>query len=131
MIEIKESFDRRFKTALSIRGIKPVDLAKQMGISEATISQYRSGYAKPKEPRLVAIANILGVDPAWLMGLDVPMEPRQKHPGEMGQEAEKESLRIREAEAIMCKLTEENQKRAIGYLEKLLAIQEDEMELNN
>ena len=55
--------------------IKAIDLAKRSGISEATISQYRSGYSKPKDNRLVLIANILGVDPAWLMGLDVPMLP--------------------------------------------------------
>ena len=70
MIEIKESFRKRLEIALSVRGIKPVDLAKKTGISESTISQYRSGYSKPKEARLVVIANALGVDPAWLMGLD-------------------------------------------------------------
>lgn len=75
MVEIKEPFSVRLSKALDLRDMKPADLARKLGISESTISQYRSGYSKPKDKRLVIIANILRVDPAWLMGLDVPMEP--------------------------------------------------------
>ena len=74
MIEIKEEFRYRLERALVVRNIKPSELAKSTGISEATISQYRSGYSKPKDTRLVQIANCLHVDPSWLLGLDVPME---------------------------------------------------------
>ena len=73
MVEIKEEFRTRLERALEYNDMKPVDLAKLTGIAEATISQYRSGYSKPKDKRLVKIANVLHVDPAWLMGLDVPM----------------------------------------------------------
>lgn len=75
MVEIKEEFRVRFQKALDFYGLKPIDIAKRTGISEATISQYRSGYSKPKEKRLVIIAAALGVNPAWLMGLEVPMSP--------------------------------------------------------
>lgn len=74
MIEQVSSFKDRLNEALRIRNIKPVELSEKTGISESTISQYRSGYAKPKEPRLGIIANALYVNPAWLMGLNVPME---------------------------------------------------------
>ena len=73
MVEIKEEFRIRLEKALAYKNMKPAELAKATDISEATISQYRSGYSKPKDQRLVSIANALGVDPAWLMGLDVPM----------------------------------------------------------
>lgn len=73
MVEIKESFKTRLEKALEYRQVKPVDLSRVTGISESTISQYRSGYSKPKDERLVIIANALHVDPAWLMGIDVPM----------------------------------------------------------
>ena len=76
MIEIKEEFKYRLEKALAEKDIKPAELAKATGISEATISQYRSGYSKPKYNRLALIANTLGVNPAWLMGIDVPMFPR-------------------------------------------------------
>lgn len=74
MIEKVSTFKDRLNEALIIRGIKPVDLSKKTHISEATISQYRNGYAEAKSERLVMIANTLQVDPSWLMGIDVPME---------------------------------------------------------
>jgi transcriptional regulator with XRE-family HTH domain len=73
MIEIKEEFKYRFEKALAEKQWKAVDISRATGISEATISQYRSGYSKPKDKRLVLLANKLGVNPSWLMGLDVPM----------------------------------------------------------
>ena len=75
MVEIKEEFKKRLEKALTQNNMKPVELSRATGISEATISQYRSGYSKPKDKRLVLIANALHVDPAWLMGVDVPMSP--------------------------------------------------------
>ena len=74
MINKVAEFKDRFNQALSIRNVMPVDLSKKTKISESTISQYRSGYAKPKEEKLAIISNALNVNPAWLMGLDVPME---------------------------------------------------------
>ena len=73
MIEIKEEFKYRLDTALAAANMKPIDLANKTGLSESTISQYRSGYSKPRDKRLVQIANALNVSPSWLMGLDVPM----------------------------------------------------------
>lgn len=72
-MDMKESFQRRLEKALAASGMKPIELSEKTGISQATISQYRSGYSKPKQPRLITIANALGVSPVWLMGLDVPM----------------------------------------------------------
>ena len=74
MINKVAEFKDRLNQALEDRNIKPVDLAYMTGISESTISQYRSGYAKPKEDKLAKISAALDVNPAWLMGLDVPME---------------------------------------------------------
>lgn len=129
MMELKESFATRFEKALSLKDIRPVDLAKKVGISEATISQYRSGYSKPKENRLVAIANALGIDPGWLMGLDVPMLPRKKQEGESGNMAERESLYLQEIDDIANQLTEENKKRLLAYARKLYDLQQTEEEL--
>ena len=75
MARTHNAFRNRLDIALNERNMKPSDLAKASGISEATISQYRSGYSKPKYDRLVSIAEVLNVDPVWLIGMDVPMEP--------------------------------------------------------
>ena len=74
MIEMISNFKDRLNQALSIRNMKPVELSAKSGISESTISQYRSGYAKPKDEKLVILSNALDVNPVWLMGMNVPME---------------------------------------------------------
>lgn len=74
MIEKVSDFKDRFNEALSIRNMKPVELSEKSGISESTISQYRSGYAKPKDDKLIALSNALDINPVWLMGLNVEME---------------------------------------------------------
>lgn len=74
MLEKVSSFSERFKEALEIKNIKAIEISEKTGISESTLSQYKGGYSKPKDKRLALIANALDVDPAWLMGLNVPMK---------------------------------------------------------
>lgn len=74
MIEKVSTFKERLNEVLEIRNKKPVELSRGTGISESTISQYRSGYAEPKEDKLAKIASYLRVNPTWLMGLNVSME---------------------------------------------------------
>ena len=74
MTQVVANFNDRLNEAIEKRGIRPVDLANRADIPEATISQYRSGYAKPKYERIVRIADALNVSLMWLMGGDVPME---------------------------------------------------------
>lgn len=73
-IEIVEDFKDRFNKALMIRNLRPIDIKEKTGISESAISQYRSGYAKPKQDKLYLLAKALRVNEAWLMGLDYPMD---------------------------------------------------------
>ena len=74
MIKKIEEFKDRLNKALELRDMRAVDITAKTGISEATISQYRSGYAKPKSDKLQLLSDALDVNPTWLMGLDVPME---------------------------------------------------------
>lgn len=74
MINKVAKFKDRFIKAMSIRNVRAVDVTAQTGIPQATISQYKTGYAQPKSDKLQKIADALDVNPAWLMGLDVPME---------------------------------------------------------
>lgn len=74
MLELISSFDKRFKEAMDIRGIKAIEISEKTGISESTLSQYKGGYSKPKDERLAMLSDVLDVEPAWLMGLNVPMK---------------------------------------------------------
>lgn len=68
--EATNLFRVRFEQALSMSGIKPSVLAKMTGVSQATLSQYRSGYSTPRKHRLLALAQALDVSAAWLSGLE-------------------------------------------------------------
>lgn len=123
MVEVKQDFKERLKIAMDLRDVKAVDIARMLGVKEGTISHYRSGYSKPKKDRLVKLANILMVDPAWLMGLDVSMLRREKHDGEMGAAAEAISLDMESAAMLIERLNTENRKKALRYMENLYQLQ--------
>lgn len=66
-------FSRRLKIALQENNMKAIDLAKKTGISKSSISDWLSGKYEAKQDKVFVLAETLGVDEGWLMGLDVPM----------------------------------------------------------
>ena len=54
--------------------MKPIDLARKLGINRAVISQYLSGRYAPNLNRLYDIAKVLNVNETYLLGLDVEIE---------------------------------------------------------
>lgn len=69
-------FAERLTQALDLRGLSAADLSRATGVAEGTISCYKSGKYQAKQNRVYEFAKALRVDPAWLMGYDVPMEPQ-------------------------------------------------------
>ena len=70
------TFPERLKECLDKEtSISATTLAEEIGMSKQAISMYISGNRNPKRPTIKAIAEILKVDEAWLMGYDVPMRP--------------------------------------------------------
>jgi len=63
----------RLREALDVRNLTQQELADMANIPKSSISQYLSGYAKPKNDRIFSMASALGVNEAWLLGYDVPM----------------------------------------------------------
>ena len=63
---------RRLKTALDSKNMKPQELADLSGVSKSSISQYVNGSHKPSNMSAGKMAEILGVDPLWLMGFNCP-----------------------------------------------------------
>ena len=74
MNELIDTFNNRLSKAISIRNIKPIELAEKTGIDKSKISSYMSGRYKAKQDGIHILSQVLNVDPAWLMGYDVPME---------------------------------------------------------
>lgn len=64
---------QRLSTALSRRGMNQQQLADLSGVSKHSISQYIHGSHSPSNLSATKISSVLGVNPMWLMGYNVPM----------------------------------------------------------
>ena len=74
MNNLIDSFSNRLCKAIKIRNIKPSELSEETGIDKSKLSSYMSGRYKAKQDGIYLLSNVLDVDPAWLMGYNVPME---------------------------------------------------------
>lgn len=101
-----DKFANRLTIAMDAAGMSAADLARRLGISDAIISQYRNGKYKPRQNRLYEISQILGVSPAWLLGLDEPVTEEQLND---------------ELAALLGQLDEVEKARAIDYIQYMIA----------
>lgn len=69
ILNLISSFQERLKEAMN--GMSVTDLAAELDISKQSVSAYVNGTRKPKRLTISAMAQILSVNPAWLMGYDV------------------------------------------------------------
>ena len=76
----QSDFASRLSQALEARGMKAADLSKKTKVAEGTISCYINGRYEAKQNRVQVFAEALNVNPAWLMGYDVPMEAERSTP---------------------------------------------------
>lgn len=65
---------QRLRMALYAKGIKAQELADGTGLGKSSISQYVNGTHSPSNLSAGRMAEVLDVNPLWLMGYDVPME---------------------------------------------------------
>ena len=64
---------KRLKVAMENANIKAQELAERSGLNKASISQYVNGTHAPSNISAGKMAGVLGVNPVWLMGFDVPI----------------------------------------------------------
>lgn len=69
----------RFYTILAKRQISPAELARKSGLNESSISQYVNGVHKPSNISSQKMAEVLKVNPLWLMGYDVSMTDKTSY----------------------------------------------------
>ena len=65
------TFQERFSQLVDESGKSLLKLAKELHMSNQTLSAWRTGVRSPKEPTIIAVANYFGVNVGWLMGFDV------------------------------------------------------------
>lgn len=110
----------RLAQALRLRGMKQADLCNKTGIPKSAMSQYISGAFEPKQDRLALIAQALDVDPAWLMGYDVPMERENKNSPAKPELSEGEKLLLE----LFNRVPEERQEMVLQMIRVALGQQE-------
>lgn len=66
-----ERFGERLKEAREDVGLTQTSLAKLAKTTEATISRYEAEIHEPSRGTIKKLAEILNVNPAWLLGADV------------------------------------------------------------
>lgn len=80
MSEIVATTAERLREAIEYRHTTAAEVSKATNISRGSLSQYMSAKFTPKQDRIYILAKHLRVSPAWLMGIDVPMESDSKPP---------------------------------------------------
>ena len=99
------------------------ELSDRCGIHKASVSQYVNGKNVPSNITAAKICIPLGINPAWIMGFDVPMYELQKQEGEMGKAEETSSYLWQKASAYFLPLNEDNKRKALVYLMNLHDLQ--------
>lgn len=65
------TFRERFSDLFEESELSITKLAKELHVSNQTISAWKTGVRSPKEPTIIVIADYFGVSVSWLMGFDV------------------------------------------------------------
>ena len=115
-----DSCANRLRQALSIRHMTQSELCKQTKIASSMMSEYLKGKYEPKQDKVYLLSKALRVDPAWLMGFDVPMESENKiSPDEEGL-TEREKMMLE----LFRKIPEDRQDEALDLLRVALKMQQ-------
>ena len=107
----------RLLQLLSITGDRQTDMVRKTGIEKSAISNYLNGKRIPRQDKLYTISVAYGVNPAWLMGLDVEMYIKNE---------DEEQNRILTYAKRISQLSEENRKileNQIELMEKVESLE--------
>jgi transcriptional regulator with XRE-family HTH domain len=74
---------RREKAVRDRQDVRPVDVARALDVSGATVSDWESGKVTPREAMIHALAAFLGVTPAYLRYGIMPVDPPALPDGEI------------------------------------------------
>ena len=63
----------RIRSLLNELGISQTEFCEQTGLTKSALSNYLNGDRTPRQDQIDKIAATYSINPAWLMGYDVPM----------------------------------------------------------
>ena len=68
------TFAERLRTVMDMKGLSNSAIAKLCEIDKSNITRYLSGKYEAKQDVIYKMASRLNINPAWLMGYDVPID---------------------------------------------------------
>lgn len=74
------TFADRFREVADETCMKDAELGAALGVSQSTVSAWRTGVRSPKPPTVAQVAAWFGVTPEWLSGQDAPKFPPAPEP---------------------------------------------------
>ena len=90
---MKESTSQhRIKELLDIYHITLSEMSRTTGVQKSALSNYIHGTRDPRQDKIAQIADAYGINPAWLMGYDVPMHINKEEPRVFYAEVDTEEL---------------------------------------
>ena len=116
-MEKASTFAKRLKEALQTSGITPTQLSRLSGVNRGNLYHYMNGDWEAKQDGVLALARVLNVSEAWLMGFDVP---RDRDRSSMKETTIDERL------ALFDKLPPDKQNQVIEYMQFLIAASKKE-----
>ena len=105
----------RINEAMSLRGMTAAELASKSGLNKSSISRYLSGENVPRSVAIGKMSKALNVNPAWILGYDVPIEA-----------TENEDAAVTPKRIDIEQLNELNKERLIAYYEALRDTQNEQ-----
>lgn len=70
--KVKNS-QQRIRELMDYYKLSQSDLCKRTGLQKSALSNYLNGDREPRQDQISLIADPFNINPAWLMGYDVPM----------------------------------------------------------
>lgn len=76
----QETLGRRLILARERAGLSTAQAARRLGVKTGTLNRWQRDESEPRPNRLVMLAQLLGVSPAWLLEGSAGFEPRDIEP---------------------------------------------------
>ena len=114
-MDIIDIFKTRLQQMLDAKELSAAEFSRLSGINKSSLSRYLSGERLPRAKVIANMAEILGVEPGWLLGSDIS-QPIVKAPFNP---------------IDYSKLSKKNKIRIVAYYQALLDTQADNAKENS
>ena len=64
----------RITELIDFLGVNQTEFCKKTGLQKSALSNYLNGDREPRQDQISKITDAYNINPAWIMGYDVPME---------------------------------------------------------